>query len=200
MVISKELQEKITIYEQAYFGLDEPVPFVNGLKIYPVMTKDYYNFYSNLPCLTMDKTVKKVTEDIENLKMNTAIAALMSLLNEIYEVKSINKAEMKTFITLLNPFAPHITEEMWEICGFDGMLNQTKWPVFDEAKCVDSNVEIAVQVNGKIKARIQVPAEVSSEDAISQAKCVAAVSKEIASKTIVKELYVKKRLVNIVVK
>ena len=156
--------------------------------------------YSKKLEVNFNKTVKKVTEDIENLKMNTAIAALMSLLNEIYEVKSINKAEMKTFITLLNPFAPHITEEMWEICGFEGMLNQTKWPVFDEAKCVDSNVEIAVQVNGKIKARIQVPAEVSNDDAISQAKAVDAVAKEIDGKTIVKELYVKKRLVNIVVK
>lgn len=156
--------------------------------------------YSEKLEVSFNKTVKKVTEDIENLKMNTAIAALMSLLNEIYEVKSINKAEMKTFITLLNPFAPHITEEMWEICGFEGMLNQTKWPVFDEAKCVDSNVEIAVQVNGKIKARIQVPAEVSNDDAISQAKAVDAVAKEIDGKTIVKELYVKKRLVNIVVK
>ena len=156
--------------------------------------------YSEKLEVSFNKTVKKVSEDIENLKMNTAIAALMSLLNEIYEVKSINKAEMKTFITLLNPFAPHITEEMWEICGFEGMLNQAKWPAYDEAKCVDSTVEIAVQVNGKIKARIQVPAEVSSEDAISQAKSVEAVSKEIEGKTIVKELYVKKRLVNIVVK
>ena len=156
--------------------------------------------YSEKLEVSFNKTVKKVSEDIENLKMNTAIAALMSLLNEIYEVKSINKAEMKTFITLLNPFAPHITEEMWEICGFEGMLNQTSWPTYDEAKCVDSTVEIAVQVNGKIKARIQVPAEVSSEDAISQAKAVDAVSKEIEGKTIIKELYVKKRLVNIVVK
>ena len=156
--------------------------------------------YSEKLEVSFNKTVKKVSEDIENLKMNTAIAALMSLLNEIYEVKSINKAEMKTFITLLNPFAPHITEEMWEICGFEGMLNQTSWPTYDEAKCVDSTVEIAVQVNGKIKARIQVPAEVSNDDAISQAKAVDAVAKEIDGKTIVKELYVKKRLVNIVVK
>lgn len=156
--------------------------------------------YSEKLEVSFNKTVKKVSEDIENLKMNTAIAALMSLLNEIYEVKSINKAEMKTFITLLNPFAPHITEEMWEICGFKGMLNQTSWPTYDEAKCVDSTVEIAVQVNGKIKARIQVPAEVSNDDAISQAKAVDAVAKEIDGKTIVKELYVKKRLVNIVVK
>lgn len=158
------------------------------------------NKYSEKLEVSFNKTVKKVSEDIENLKMNTAIAALMSLLNEIYEVKSINKAEMKTFITLLNPFAPHITEEMWEICGFEGMLNQTSWPTYDEAKCVDSTVEIAVQVNGKIKARIEVPAEVSNDDAISQAKAVDAVAKEIDGKTIVKELYVKKRLVNIVVK
>ena len=156
--------------------------------------------YSEKLEVSFNKTVKKVSEDIENLKMNTAIAALMSLLNEIYEVKSINKAEMKTFITLLNPFAPHITEEMWELCGFEGMLNQTSWPTYDEAKCVDSTVEIAVQVNGKIKARIEVPAEVSNDDAISQAKAVDAVAKEIDGKTIVKELYVKKRLVNIVVK
>lgn len=156
--------------------------------------------YSEKLEVSFNKTVKKVSEDIENLKMNTAIAALMSLLNEIYEVKSINKAEMKTFITLLNPFAPHITEEMWEICGFKGMLNQTSWPTYDEAKCVDSTVEIAVQVNGKIKARIHVPAEVSNDDAILQAKAVDAVAKEIDGKTIVKELYVKKRLVNIVVK
>ena len=156
--------------------------------------------YSEKLEVSFNKTVKKVSEDIENLKMNTAIAALMSLLNEIYEVKSINKAEMKTFITLLNPFAPHITEEMWEFCGFEGMLNQTSWPTYDEAKCVDSTVEIAVQVNGKIKARIYVPAEVSNDDAISQAKAVDAVAKEIDGKTIVKELYVKKRLVNIVVK
>ncbi len=158
------------------------------------------NKYSEKLEVSFNKTVKKVSEDIENLKMNTAIAALMSLLNEIYEVKSINKAEMKTFITLLNPFAPHITEEMWEICGFEGMLNQTSWPTYDEAKCVDSTVKIAVQVNGKIKARIEVPAEVSNDDAISQAKAVDAVAKEIDGKTIVKELYVKKRLVNIVVK
>ncbi|MGN1320184.1 MAG: leucine--tRNA ligase, partial [Acutalibacteraceae bacterium] len=106
------------------------------------------------------KTIKKVTEDIEGLKMNTAIAALMSLLNVITATGSINKAEFKTFITLLNPFAPHITEELWCIAGFDGMLNETEWPKYDEAKCVDSAVEIAVQVNGKIRARINVPADI----------------------------------------
>ena len=146
------------------------------------------------------KTIKKVTEDIEGLKMNTAIAALMSLLNVITATGSINKAEFKTFITLLNPFAPHITEELWCLSGFAGMLNETEWPKYDEAKCVDSAVEIAVQVNGKIKARINVPADIESADAISLAKENNAVAAEIAGKNIIKELYVPKRLVNIVVK
>ncbi len=146
------------------------------------------------------KTIKKVTDDIENLKMNTAIASLMTLLNKISDIGNINKAEMKTFITLLNPFAPHITEELWEICGYEGMLNETKWPEFDETKCVESNVEIAVQVNGKIKARISVPADISSNEAISLAKAQNAVSEALNGKTVIKELYVPKRLVNIVVK
>jgi len=147
-----------------------------------------------------NKTIKKVTEDIENLKMNTAIAALMSLLNTISAQGNINKAEMKTFITLLNPFAPHVTEEMWEICGFEGMLNEAKWPTFDESKCVDSTVEIAVQVNGKIRARISVDANINSEDAIALAKGEKAVAESIEGKTVIKELYVPKRLVNIVIK
>lgn len=146
------------------------------------------------------KAIKKVTEDIESLKMNTAIATLMSLLNSITATGSINKAELKTYITLLNPFAPHITEEMWTLAGFDGMLNEAKWPIYDEAKCVDSTVEIAVQVNGKIRARIKVPADVSSEEALNLAKAEDNVNKEITGKTIIKELYVPKRLVNIVIK
>ena len=146
------------------------------------------------------KTIKKVTDDIEGLKMNTAIAALMSLLNAITATGSVNKAEFKTFITLLNPFAPHMTEELWEIAGFDGMLNATEWPKYDEAKCVDAAVEIAVQVNGKIRARINVPADIDSTNAISLAKADNAVAGEIEGKTIIKELYVPKRLVNIVVK
>ena len=146
------------------------------------------------------KTIKKVGEDIENLKMNTAIAALMSLFNAISATGKVNKAELKTFITLLNPFAPHLTEEMWELNGFDGMLNEAKWPVYDEAKCVDSSVEIAIQVNGKIRARINVAADISADDAISLAKEEAAVKADIEGKNIIKELYIPKRLVNIVVK
>ena len=146
------------------------------------------------------RTIKKVTEDIESLKMNTAIAALMALMNSIQATGKITKDEYKTFITLLNPFAPHITEEIWEMCGFEGMLNQTKWPEFDEAKCVDATVEIVVQINGKIRARLNVAADISSADAISLAKEQEAVKAEITNKNIIKELYVPKKLVNIVVK
>ncbi len=146
------------------------------------------------------RTIKKVTEDIEGLKMNTAIAALMALLNDIQATGSINKAEYKTYLLLLNPFAPHMTEELWEQLGFGGMLNEAAWPKFDVAKCADSTVQIAIQVNGKIKARINVAADVSADDAISLAKAETAVLETINGKTIIKELYVPKKLVNIVVK
>jgi leucyl-tRNA synthetase len=132
--------------------------------------------------------------------MNTAIAALMSLMNSIYSTGKITADEYKIFITLLNPFAPHITEEIWEMCGFDGMLNAAKWPEFDESKCVDSTVEIVVQVNGKIRARLNVAADINNADAIALAKSQEAIISEISDKTIIKELYVPKKLVNIVVK
>ena len=146
------------------------------------------------------RTVKKVTEDIEGLKMNTAIAALMSLLNDIQGLGSINRAEFKTYLILLNPFAPHMTEELWQQAGFEGMLNEAEWPKYDEAKCADSTVEIAVQVNGKIKARINVAADIAAPDAIADAKADGAVAAAVDGKNIVKELYVPKKLVNIVVK
>ena len=149
---------------------------------------------------SIHRTIKKVTEDIEVLKMNTAIAALMALLNDVTAAGKMNKAEFKTLLILLNPFAPHITEELWVSCGYEGMLNETSWPVFDEAKCVDATVEIVAQVNGKIKARLQIPAEISAADAIALVKAEPAISSEIDGKTIVKELYVPKKLVNIVVR
>mgnify|MGYP002569543711 FL=1 len=146
------------------------------------------------------RTIKKVTEDIEGLKMNTAIAALMSLLNDIQGFGGINEAEFKTYLILLNPFAPHMTEELWQQAGFEGMLNEAEWPKYDEAKCADSTVEIAVQVNGKIKARINVAADISAPDAIAAAKADGTVTAAIEGKSIIKELYVPKKLVNIVVK
>ena len=146
------------------------------------------------------RTIKKVTEDIENLKMNTAIAALMSLLNGISATGSITKEEYKTFIILLNPFAPHMTEELWQICGFDGMLNATQWPQFDEQKCKVNEVEIVVQVNGKIRAKIMVGAEIDKDAAIELAKSDDKVKESISDKSIVKEIFIPGKLINIVVK
>ena len=147
------------------------------------------------------KTIKKVTEDIEALKYNTAIAALMTLLNAIYAKGTINKAELKALLLLVNPFAPHVTEEINELVFTgSGMLATTAWPSYDEAKCVDSEIEIVVQLNGKVRAKMNVPADVDQADAIAMAKADEKIAAEIAGKTIVKELYVKGRLVNIVVK
>ncbi len=156
--------------------------------------------YSEKLEVAFNKTIKKVTEDIETLKMNTAISAMMALINDINSVGSITKGEFRTLLILLNPFAPHITEELWVNAGFEGMLNETKWPEFDPAKCVDASVEIVAQVNGKIKARLNIPADIESADAISLALADPAVVKEVEGKTILKQLYVPKKLVNIVVK
>ena len=145
----------------------------------------------------MHQTIKKVSSDYENLKFNTAIAAMMSLLNEFYKKNEINKAEYKTLITLLNPVAPHITEEIWQILGGEGRLYQVAWPTYEEAKTVESTVEIMVQVNGKNRATISIGKEDPKDQVISVAK------EAIADKlngTIVKEIYVPGRLVNIVIK
>ena len=147
-----------------------------------------------------NRTIKKVSSDIETLKYNTAIAALMTLLNEIYEAGSITRKELKVFISLLNPFAPHVTEEINEILGSDTLLAVTEWPAYDEAKCVDSEIEIAVQVNGKVRAKIMIPAECTQEEALAAAKADEKIAAEMEGKTVIKELYVKGRLVNIVVK
>ncbi|MBE6835581.1 MAG: leucine--tRNA ligase [Ruminococcaceae bacterium] len=157
--------------------------------------------YTEALSSSMHKTIKKVSEDIEQMKYNTAIAALMTLLNKIYEIGSINRAELKTVLILLNPFAPHITEEMWEQCGYGEMLAaEAKWCEYDEAKCVDSTVEIAIQVNGKVRSRINVAVDISNEDAVAAAKADEKVASEIEGKNIIKEIYVKGKLVNIVAK
>ena len=149
----------------------------------------------------MHKTVKKVTEDIESLKYNTAIAALMTLLNSIYDKGEINRAELKTLLILVNPFAPHVTEEMWEVCSFGKMLAaEGEWPGYDEAKCVDDMIEIVVQINGKIRAKLNVPADIEQQQAIELAKSDEKIKSELDGKNIVKEIYVKGKLVNIVAK
>lgn len=146
------------------------------------------------------KTVKKVGEDIENLKFNTAIAAMMALLNDIYDKGSINKAEMRTLLTILNPFAPHLTEEMWEENGFEGMLANGKWATYDEAKTIDATVELPVQVNGKLRATVILAKGADKDTSIAAAKENANVKAFIDGKQIVKEIYVPDRMINIVVK
>ena len=147
------------------------------------------------------KTIKKVGEDIENIKFNTAIAALMALMNDISAVGNINKKEYAIFTILLNPFAPHITEEVWEGCSLgDGIVAEQSWPNFDESKCKEEQIEIVVQVNGKIKAKLMIPADAEQSEAISLAKADENVKKAVDGMNIIKEIYVKGRLVNIVVK
>lgn len=146
------------------------------------------------------RTVKKVSEDIEDLKFNTAIAALMALINRIYDRKAITRGEMKTFLRLLNPFAPHLTEEMWQAAGFEGLLAKAEWPVFDESKTVENEIEIPVQINGKLRAVIQVDKNLSKEDVLAAAKADGKISPQIEGKTVVKEICVPGKLVNLVVK
>ncbi len=158
------------------------------------------NEYSKELETAMHKTVKKVTEDIDGLKMNTAIAAMMSLVNEIGDKGGLNRAEFGTLLKLLNPLAPHMTEELWEQKGFAGRLNAAEWPTFEEAKCKDSTVEIAVQINGKVRDRFTVSLDDTAETVISLAKQSEKIVPQLEGKTVIKELYVKGKLVNLVVK
>ena len=145
------------------------------------------------------QTIKKVSNDFESLKFNTAIAAMMSLVNDFYKEKSINKAEYATLILLLNPVAPHMTEELWESI-YGGRAYQQKWPEYDEAKTVESNVEIAVQINGKVKATLGVALDEDEESVKAKAHAIPAIAELMAGKNVVKEIYVKGRILNIVVK
>ena len=148
----------------------------------------------------MHQTIKKVSHDYESLKFNTAIAALMTLLNDINEVGSINQAEMKTFLILLNPVAPHITEELWEILGFGGMLNEQSWPTYDEEKTIARTIAIGVQVNGKVRGDVTVNIDDPQEVARDKVMANSNIQRALAGKTIVKEIYVPGRIYNIVVK
>ncbi|HIZ62623.1 MAG TPA: leucine--tRNA ligase, partial [Candidatus Gemmiger avistercoris] len=147
-----------------------------------------------------NRTIKKVGEDIDALKANTAIAQLMIYVNALSDHGGATRAEYEVLLQLLNPFAPHMTEELWQQLGHTEQLAYHPWPSYDEAKCVEQTIEIAVQVNGKVKARIRVPAAIEQADAIARAKEEPAVAEAIAGKTIAKEIYVKGKLVNIAVK
>ena len=149
---------------------------------------------------SMHKTIKKVSEDFESMKFNTAVASLMELLNEFNDKKSVNKAEFKTFLTLLNPAAPHITEELWEVMEFDGMLNETNWPEWDEEKTVDDTIEMAVQINGKVRGTIVIGKDAEQDEAKAKVLEDERLSEQLEGKNIVKEIYIPGRIFNIVVK
>lgn len=151
--------------------------------------------------VSFHKAIKKVGEDIENIKFNTAIAALMALINDISNVKSINKEELRVFSILLNPFAPHVTEEVYEACKLGkGILAEAAWPAYDESKCIDESIEIVVQVNGKIKAKLNVPVDATKDEMLTLAKAESKVLAAIEGKTLIKEIAVPKKLVNLVIK
>ena len=158
------------------------------------------NEYSKELESIMHKTIKKVSNDYEKMKFNTAIASMMEFINEVYKVGKINKAELKTFITLLNPVAPHITEEMWEKAGFEGRLYQTTWPTCDEEKTVDAVIELPVQVNGKLRSVIRINKDALSEEVEKIALADGEVKKFIEGKEIVKKIYVPERIFTIVAK
>ena len=147
--------------------------------------------------IKMHQTIKKVSNDFENLKYNTAIAALMTLLNDFAKKGSITKGEYRTFLLLLNPVAPHITEEIWNICGYEGYVYQQPWPEYEEAKTVENTIEIAVQINGKTRGVVALPVDADKETALAKAKEVVA---DKLTGTIIKEIYVPKKIINIVQK
>ncbi|MDO4565844.1 MAG: leucine--tRNA ligase [Oscillospiraceae bacterium] len=146
------------------------------------------------------RAIKKVGEDIETLKYNTAIATLMALINKLYDRKKATDGELKVFLQLLNPFAPHISEEMFELLGYGGRLAYREWPSYDEKLCLESVVEIGVQVNGKLRSTIEIAREASQDEALGIARANEKIAREIEGKTVVKEIYVKGKIVNIVVK
>ncbi|MFR7867930.1 leucine--tRNA ligase [Ruminococcus bicirculans (ex Wegman et al. 2014)] len=156
--------------------------------------------YSDKLRSLMHKTIKKVSDDIESMKFNTAIAAMMTLINEIYNVGSITKKEFRDLLIILNPFAPHVTEELYQIIGCEGVLDEQEWVTYDEALCKDDTIEIVCQINGKVKSKLTIPTDAAKDDVIALAKADEAIVKATEGKNIVKEIYVPNKLVNLVVK
>ncbi len=156
--------------------------------------------YSDALRSNMHKTIKKVSEDIEAMKFNTAIAAMMTLLNDIYNVGSVTKKELRDFLVLLYPFAPHIAEELYQQIGCEGVLSEQEWITYDEALCVDDTIEIVLQINGKVRAKLNIPADAEKETVLVQAAAEPKIAEALAGKTVIKEIYVPKKLVNFVAK
>ncbi len=209
-VVNEFGADTLRLYEMFIGDFEKAAPWSNaGIKGCRRFIERYWNLQSILvdgeairPEMenSFHKAIKKVSYDIENLKFNTAIAALMTLMNVIVEKGSINKAELSVFTMLLNPFAPHVTEEVWsEMKLGEGMVTEQIWPKYDESKCKDDVIEIVVQVNGKVRTRLSVAADIQKDDAIALAKAEDRIAAEINGKNVVKEIYVPGKLVNIVV-
>ena len=210
-VVNEFGADTLRLYEMFIGDFEKAAPWSNaGIKGCRRFIERYWNLQSILvdgeairPEMenSFHKAIKKVSYDIENLKFNTAIAALMTLMNVIAEKGSINKAELSVFTMLLNPFAPHVTEEVWsEMKLGEGMVTEQIWPKYDESKCKDDVIEIVVQVNGNVSTRLSVAADIQKDDAIALAKAEDRIAAEINGKNVVKEIYVPGKLVNIVVK
>ena len=210
-VVNEFGADTLRLYEMFIGDFEKAAPWSNaGIKGCRRFIERYWNLQSILvdgeairPEMenSFHKAIKKVSYDIENLKFNTAIASLMALMNVIVEKGSINKAELSVFTMLLNPFAPHVTEEVWsEMKLGEGMVTEQIWPKYDESKCKDDVIEIVVQVNGKVRTRLSVAADIQKDDAIALAKAEDRIAAEINGKNVVKEIYVPGKLVNIVVK
>lgn len=209
-IINESGADTLRLYEMFIGDFEKSVPWssssIKGCerfldKVYNLSTIlcDDNSFSKELE-VPFNKTIKKVSEDIESLKFNTAIASLMSLLNLIYENKKINTYEFKTFLILLNPFAPHLTEEMWVDNIKNGFLNEQKWVEFDPLKCVDDTIKIPVQINGKLKDTFSIKCDTNKDEVLLQAKNLEKIKLEIDGKSIVKEIYVPNKIVNIVIK
>lgn len=211
-VVEEYGADTLRLYEMFIGDFEKSAPWdPKGIKGCRRFIERYYNLQSIVteedyirPEMerVFHKTIKKVGDDIENIKFNTAIAALMSLINDILTSGSVTREELRIFSILLNPFAPHVTEEVWELQKLSetGILAEQSWPEYDESKCKDETIEIAVQVNGKIKAKVVINAEADRETALAAAKSDVKVSEAIGSMNIVKEIFVPGKLVNIVVK
>ena len=156
--------------------------------------------YSDALRSKMHKTIKKVSGDIESMKFNTAIAAMMTLLNDIYDAGSITRKEFRDLLILLYPFAPHVSEELYQVIGCEGVLSEQEWVTYDEALCVDDTIEIVVQINGKVKAKLEIPADAEKDAVLEQAAAEPKIAEATTGKNIIKQIYVPKKLVNFVVK
>ena len=209
-IVSQYGADTLRVYEMFMGDFEKAAPWSSaGIKGSRRLIDRYYNLMNILKGEALrpemetvfHQTIKKVGDDIENLKFNTAIAALMSLINVIEDSKSVTREELKIFTLLLNPFAPHVTEEVWAECKLgEGFASMAAYPVYDEQKCHAATVEIVVQVNGKIKAKLQVPADIEQAEVMALVKADEKVATTLEGKNIVKEIFVKGKLVNIVAK